>query len=151
MLPNDICWSIPPANSNRVLFSIYNAALFLSHLLSHPSSPSSPPPSFLFAYNTLYNVCSVCEKRTKQEKWLYALQSQHFCVGCGRERGSSPRAYPQEKTYISCSTSAIYTLGVVFCLLSFAFKVVSSIFARYPFLLFHINSIKKVLTSLKIR
>ena len=28
----------------------------------------------------------------RQEKWPHALQSQHFCVGCGRERGSSPRA-----------------------------------------------------------
>lgn len=33
----------------------------------------------------------------RQEKWPHALQSQHFCVGCGRERGSSPRAREGEK------------------------------------------------------
>ncbi|XP_011634756.1 uncharacterized protein LOC105425614 [Pogonomyrmex barbatus] len=33
----------------------------------------------------------------QQEKWPHALQSQHFCVGCGRERGSSPRTRGSER------------------------------------------------------
>lgn len=33
----------------------------------------------------------------RQEKWPHALQSQHFCVGCGRERGSSPRTRGSER------------------------------------------------------
>ena len=37
--------------------------------------------------------CTVC----RQEKWPHALQSQHFCVACGRERGSSPRAPRSER------------------------------------------------------
>lgn len=39
----------------------------------------------------------------RQEKWPHALQSQHFCVGCGRERGSSPRTRGNERErFIEC-------------------------------------------------
>lgn len=41
----------------------------------------------------------------RQEKWPHALQSQHFCVGCGRERGSSPRLREKERKKAPSATT----------------------------------------------
>lgn len=89
----------------------------------HPFTSSPPPPSsasylFLSPYSGGRPVALIIREYVavmlsippansnrahpptwwyRQEKWPHALQSQHFCVGCGRERGSSPRTRGSER------------------------------------------------------